>query len=87
LVVYCKKQFVWTIDPDADLLITNLGALKNALQAMKYENAGSEQAAEIHWTRAAKILNEETRDYDGDYSATMQVQSFGWAGGEIWNLH
>jgi hypothetical protein len=87
ITVIAKRHLIPTTDPDADLLITNIGALKNGLQALKYEDAGSEQTAETHWQRALKILDSETKDYDGDYAATPQIQSTCWGGGDIWNLH
>jgi hypothetical protein len=87
ITVTAKRQQVPTTDPDADLLITNIGALKNAMQAIKYENAGAPQLADSHWQRAARILETETRDYDGDYMATVQLQAVGFCGGDIWNLH
>ncbi|SRR6266481_3682509 len=87
MVVVAKRYFIPTNDPDADLIITNIGALKNGLQALKYEDAGSDQLADSHWKRALAILDTDTKDYDGDYKATPQVQSSCWGGGDIWNLH
>jgi hypothetical protein len=87
ITIIAKRYLIPTTDPDADLLITNIGALKNGLQALKYEDAGSEQLAETHWTRAIKILDTDTKDYDGDYKATPQIQSACWGGSDIWNLH
>lgn len=87
LVVIAKRCLVPTTDPDADLLITNIGALKNGLQALKYEDAGSEQLAENSWLRAVKILDADTKDYDGDYKATPQLQGSCFSGGDICNLH
>jgi hypothetical protein len=85
ITVLCKRQFNWTSDPTSDLMITNVGALQNALMAMKYEKAGSFQQAQACWTTAVKILDTETRDYDGEYDATPQLQQC-FAAGDIWNL-
>jgi hypothetical protein len=82
-----KRYFVPTTDPDADLIITSMGALKNGLQALRYEDAGSDQLADSHWKRALAILDTETKDYDSDYKASPQIQSSCWGGGDIWNLH
>lgn len=87
LVVIAKRQFVPTSDPDADLLITNIGALKNGLQAIRYEDAGDTQRSQNSWKIALATLDTETKDYDGDYKATPQIQSSCFAGGDIWNLH
>jgi hypothetical protein len=80
-----KRQFVWTTDPTADLLITNVGALQNALMAMKYEKAGSYDQAAAAWKTAFQALENETRDYDGDYTPNIQMQQC-WGGGDIWSL-
>lgn len=85
LTVLAKRQFVWTTTPGDDLLITNLGALQNALMAIKYEKAGSFQQAMACWKTAFDALEKETRDYDGDYQPTVQFQD-AWGGGDIWNL-
>jgi hypothetical protein len=85
ITVLAKRQFVWTTDPSTDLFITNIGALQNALMAMKYEKAGSFQQAQACWTTAIQALERETRDYDGDYTPNIQMQEM-WAGGDIWSL-
>jgi hypothetical protein len=86
IVVLVKRQFIWTTDPFADLLITNVGALENMLACMKYEKAGAPQLAATFEQNALKILERETRDYDGDYRASpTYADCFGC--GEVWNLH
>jgi hypothetical protein len=85
LTTLCKRRFMWTTSPYSDLLITNIGALQNALMAMKYEKAGSFQQAQACWKTAFEALDRETRDYDGDYSPNIQMQEC-WGGGDIWSL-
>lgn len=85
IVLQCKRQFVWTIDPDADLLITNVNALQHALLGLKYSKAGTPQLADYHFGTAAKLLETETIDYDTDKRATVQLQDF-FGAGDIWNL-
>jgi len=85
LTTLCKRRFVWTTSPYSDLLITNIGALQNALMAMKYEKAGAYDQAAAAWKTAFQLLDTETKDYDGDYSATVQIQEC-FTGGDIWSL-
>jgi hypothetical protein len=85
IVLQCKRQFIWTDDPDHDLLITNVSALQEALMGIKYSKSGPTQLAEWHFANAAKILEMETIDYDTDKRATVQFQDQ-FAGGDIWNL-
>lgn len=86
ITTLCKRQFVWSFNPYAELLITNVGALQNALMGLRYEKAGSFDRATVCWKTAFEILERETRDYDGDYQATVQMQSVAYGGGDIWNL-
>jgi hypothetical protein len=67
-------------------LITNLGALQNALMGMKFERAGSFDQAAQCWRTAFMILDDDTKDADGDYQACVQLQQE-YTGGGIWNLH
>lgn len=85
IVLQCKRQFIWTTDPDQDLLITNISALQETLMGIKYSKAGSQQLAEWHFGNAARILENETVDYDTDKRATLQLADC-FSGGDIWNL-
>jgi hypothetical protein len=85
ITVLAKRQFVWTSDMTTDLFITNIGALQNALMAMKYEKAGSFQQAQACWKTAFNALEVETKDYDGDYTPNIQMQDC-WGGGDIWSM-
>jgi len=85
LTALCKRKFIWTSSPYSDLLITNIGALQNALMGMKFERAGSFDQAQACWKTAFTVLEQETRDYDGDFSPNIQMQDC-WGGGDIWNL-
>jgi hypothetical protein len=85
LTVLAKRRYIYTTSPYADLMITNIGALENALMARKYEKAGAFDQATAAWRTAFDILDTETRDFDGDYNASPQMQ-VQWSGGDIWNL-
>jgi hypothetical protein len=82
LTVLAKLRYVYTTSPYADLLITNVGALRNALMAMKYEKAGAYDQAQAGWKTAASILDAETKDFDGEQGKTIQFQEW-FTGGDI----
>jgi hypothetical protein len=82
LTVLVKLRYVYTTSPYSDLLITNVGALRNALQAMKYERAGAFDQATAGWSIAKTILETETRDFDGEQGKTVQMQEW-FTGGDI----
>jgi hypothetical protein len=85
IILQVKRQFIFTTDPEADLLITNVGALQEALMGLKYSKSGPPQLADYHWNQAGKILEAETIDYMTDRSPSMQLQDT-FAGGDVWNL-
>jgi hypothetical protein len=85
LTVLVKRRFMWTTSQYSDLFITNIGALQNALQAMKYEKAGAFDQAQAAWSMAFQILDAEARDTDGDYNVSVQMQEW-FCGGDISNL-
>lgn len=59
LVGLCHKRFVY-ITADADEVNpANIGALKNALLAIHFEDEGDNERAEQNWARVNKILNSE----------------------------
>lgn len=86
LTVLAKRRWFMVTSPYADLYITNVGALQNALMGMKYEKAGAFDQAAACWKIAFDLLDVEDKDFDSDYSATVQLQS-NFSGGDIWNLH
>jgi hypothetical protein len=85
LTVLAKRRYIYTTSPYADLMITNIGALQNALMAMKYEKAGAYDQATAAWRTAYDILDTEDRDFDSDYTVTPQIQTQ-FAGGDIYSL-
>jgi hypothetical protein len=85
LTVLAKRRWIQITSPYADLFITNIGALQNALMGMKYEKAGAFDQAAACWKTAFDLLDVEDKDYDNDYNATVQLQST-FAGGDIYNL-
>jgi hypothetical protein len=86
LTVLAKTRFIRTTSPYADLMIPNLGALQNALMGIRYEKAGAFDQAAMCWRTAYQIIDDEARDFDGDYNASISLQTQ-FTGGDIWNLH
>lgn len=82
LTVLAKLRYVYQSSPYADLLITNVGALRNALQGMKYEKAGAYDQAMAAMKIAVNILEAETKDFDGEQGKSVQMQEW-FTGGDI----
>ena len=82
LTVLVKIRYIYTTSPYADLMITNVGALRNALSAMKYEKAGAYDQATAAWRIAQATLEAETRDFDGEQGKSIQMME-NFLGGDI----
>ena len=55
----CRKRFQYLVS-DSDLVpIGNIGALKNAILCIHFEDEGDTDRAEIYWQRAMRTLNDE----------------------------
>ena len=85
LTVLAKRRFVWTTSQYSDLFIANIGALQNALLALKFEKAGAYDQAKAAWETAFGILDYDSKDYDGDYCSSLQLAEW-FTGGDIYNL-
>jgi hypothetical protein len=71
------------------LLIENIGALKNMLIALNYEEKGEFTIAQQYEAKAEKILSDELQNFIGDSATSnqpMQVQQDAWAASTIPNL-
>jgi hypothetical protein len=82
----CKRRFYWVTNQYEDLLITNVGALQNALMGIKFEKAGAFDQAGACWRTAIAILDQDTKDLDGEMTAVPTMQEC-FCAGDIWNLH
>jgi len=47
--------------------------LSQGLMALRYEKAGAFDQSATCWKEAAAILDRDSRDLDGDYSASIQM--------------
>lgn len=65
VTLLAKKRFIPAVNDTDDLLITNIGALKNMIIAIVKEENGEEQSAQNYENRAERILNEELKNYRG----------------------
>jgi hypothetical protein len=69
-----KLQFI-PIKRDTDLvLISNIGALKNAFMAIRYEEEGKDREAVTKWGMAVKELNLQMADENPDWTIPFNYQ-------------
>ena len=77
----CKRDFVPVVADNDPIFPSNLGALKNALRFLRFEDKADDERAEAAWGKALQFLEDEQIEYDGD-SAVASV-SFANGAGDI----
>ena len=82
----CKVRYVPCILDTDEVIVSNLGALKNMLISLKFEDEADLERSEMFFNKALQLLNGETKETRGGSKwtlnidpATMQFQNL-WAG-------
>ena len=86
LDVLCKVRFVPCVYDTDEVIVTNLGALKNMLMSLKWEDEGDMDRSEMYFMKALQLLNGESREVRGGSQwklnidkSTMQFENL-WQG-------
>jgi hypothetical protein len=86
LDVLCKIRFVPCVYDTDEVIVSNLGALKNMLMSLKWEDEGDMERSEIFFMKALQLLNGENREVRGGSQwrlnidrASMQFENL-WPG-------
>jgi hypothetical protein len=86
LDVLCKIRFVPCIYDTDEVIVSNLGALKNMLMSLKWEDEGDMDRSEMYFMKALQLLNGENREVRGGSQwrlnidrASMQFENL-WPG-------
>lgn len=65
LDVLCKIRFVPCVYDSDEVIVSNLGALKNMLMSLKWEDEGDMERSEMFFMKALQLLNGENREVRG----------------------
>jgi len=65
LDVLCKVRFVPCVYDTDEVIVTNLGALKNMLMSLKWEDEGDMDRSEMYFMKSLQLLNGESREVRG----------------------
>ena len=86
LDVICKVRFVPCVKDTDEVIVSNLGALKNMLMSLKWEDEGDMDRSEMYFMKAIQLLNGESREVRGGSQwrlnidrSTMQFENL-WSG-------
>lgn len=72
-----QRRFVLLANEDDDVVPSNIGALKNGLMALNYEDQNDLERAAAYWTQAMNLLNNETEAARGAARRLTPIQPFG----------
>ena len=86
LDVLCKIRFVPCVYDTDEVIVSNLGALKNMLTSLKFEDEADLERSEMFFMKALQLLNGESREIRGGSQwklnidrASMQFENL-WPG-------
>jgi hypothetical protein len=79
----CSLRYIPLQMEDQYMVPGNLGAIKNSLMAVNYENNNDLERSEIYWGKAYAILNDELKSYRGGVQTIPNIAPYGVGMGNI----
>jgi hypothetical protein len=73
VIGFCKRRFRKAEDGSDPLAVESLYALRMALQAVSFEDAGETQAAVEYWSLAIKHLDDQLSEHRGSAMRTVPI--------------
>jgi hypothetical protein len=84
LDVLCKVRFIPCINDTDEVIVSNLGALKNMLMSLKWEDEGDMDRSEMYFMKAMQLLNGESREVRGGSQWRLNIDSSAMQFGNLW---
>ena len=82
--VLCKVRYVpCVVDTDA-VVVSNLGALKNMLISLRYEDEADLERSEMFFMKALQLLNGETKETRGGSRWTLNINPTAMQFNNLW---
>ena len=69
----CKRRYVPCITDTDEVIISNLGALKNMLTSLKFEDEADLERSEMFFNKALQLLNGENKETRGGSKWTLNI--------------
>lgn len=82
--VLCKVRFVPCIDDTDEVIVSNLGALKNMLMSLKWEDEGDMDRSEMYFMKALQLLNNEIREVRGGSQWKLNIDRSAMQFDNLW---
>lgn len=83
VTVLGKRRFIPVVNDNDELLISNIAALKNMVQAIEHEEAGTFTFSKVYEQNAIDALNDELKEWQGGSRAQPNVILRGFGVGDI----
>ena len=84
LDVLCKVRFIPCVYDTDEVIVTNLGALKNMLMSLKWEDEGDMERSEMYFMKALQLLNGESREVRGGSQWKLNIDKSAMQFENLW---
>jgi hypothetical protein len=84
LDVLCKIRYVPCIKDTDEVIVSNLGALKNMLISLRYEDEADLERSEMFFMKALQLLNGETKEVRGGSRWTLNIDPVSMQFNNLW---
>ena len=84
LDVLCKIRFVPCIYDTDEVIVSNLGALKNMLTSLKFEDEADLERSEMFFMKALQLLNGESREVRGGSQWRLNIDKSSMQFDNLW---
>jgi hypothetical protein len=84
LDVLCKIRYVPCVVDTDEVAVSNLGALKNMLISLRYEDEADLERSEMFFMKALQLLNGETKETRGGSRWTLNIDPVSMQFNNLW---
>jgi len=84
LDVICKLRYIPCVIDTDEVIISNLGALKNMLTSLRFEDENDMERSEMFFMKALQLLNGESKEARGGSRWTLNIESSAFQFGNLW---
>ena len=84
LDVLCKIRYVPCVVDTDEVAVSNLGALKNMLISLRYEDEADLERSEMFFMKALQLLNGETKETRGGSRWTLNIDPVSMQFANLW---
>jgi hypothetical protein len=82
--VLCKVRYVPCVVDTDEVVVSNLGALKNMLISLRYEDEADLERSEMFFMKALQLLNGETKETRGGSRWTLNINPTAMQFNNLW---